>query len=131
LTHAPTPSGQKRSTFDAATLVDADGIVDVAAVIAAFLIDRRTLASIAGLPRGALAETARPRSPVAEARLREIVDILVRVTPWAGSPPQALAWYRAQPLAGFGGTTAQKLVRQGHADAVKAHLETVADGGYA
>lgn len=131
MTQIVTPIGQKSPIFDAATLIDADGRVDTVTLSKALLIDRRTLAGIAGLPRTALAKTVRIRPSIVEARLRDIVDILVWVTPWCGSPPQALAWYRAQTLPGFGQLTAEALVRQGQADAVKAHLETIQDGGYA
>lgn len=51
--------------------------------------------------------------------------------PWAGSAPQAFAWYRAQPLPSFGDRTAEDLVKEGQAEAVKAYLSRIAVGGYA
>ncbi len=64
-------------------------------------------------------------------RLREVLEILNRVEPWAGSPLAAYAWYRSQGLPGFGDMTAEQLVTQGHADAVRDYLDAIADGGYA
>jgi len=43
----------------------------------------------------------------------------------------AHAWFRSEPLPGFDGMTADRLVREGHADWVHAYLDDVADGGYA
>ena len=122
---------QAKPTFDIATLLDNDGKIQVAALVAALNIDRRTLATIAGLPRTTLTKTAGPRPQAVEERLREIVDILATVVPWSGSPQQALAWYRAQPLPGFGHLTAQDLVKNCRAAAVKTHLAAIAAGGYA
>jgi hypothetical protein len=44
---------------------------------------------------------------------------------------QAYAWYRSEPLSGFGDLTAGELVKRGLADAVLAHLNRVAEGGFA
>jgi hypothetical protein len=60
-----------------------------------------------------------------------MVEIVKRVLPWAGSVPQAFAWYRAQSLPGFGDRTAEDLVKEGRAEAVKAYLSRIAVGGYA
>ncbi|HEX8663370.1 MAG TPA: XRE family transcriptional regulator [Beijerinckiaceae bacterium] len=66
-----------------------------------------------------------------ERRLRDMVEIIGRVLPWAGSAPQAFAWYRAQPLPSFGDQTAEDLVKAGQAEAVKAYLSRIAISGYA
>ncbi len=55
-----------------------------------------------------------------------MVEVINRVLPWAGSVPQAFAWYRSQPLPAFGDQTAKHLVRQGRAGHVLDYL-----GGYA
>ena len=55
-----------------------------------------------------------------------------RVTVETGSGHlDACAWFRSEPLPGFDGMTADRLVREGHADYVHAHLDDVADGGCA
>ena len=46
-----------------------------------------------------------------------------------GSPLAAYAWFRAEPLPGFGGATADVLLREGRAEHVHAYLDRVAAGG--
>ena len=118
-------------TIDAASLTGADGLIETAKLGAVLRISKADLAEIAGLSREAVTKTARLNSPATQARLRDIVDILVRVLPWSGSLPQAFAWYRAQPLPSFGDMTAQDLVQQGRARDVMAYLSRIAAGGYA
>ncbi len=65
------------------------------------------------------------------ARLRDLAEILSRATPWAGSIQLAYAWYRSQPPPSFGDQTAEDLVKQGRAEAVKSYLSRIAVGGYA
>ena len=66
------------------------------------------------------------------ARLRQVLEVLHRVKAETGvGYLAAYAWFRAEPLAGFDGMTADRLVREGYADYVHACLDDVADGGYA
>jgi hypothetical protein len=94
-------------------------------------ITRAELASSVGLSRDAVAKAARARSPATQARLRDMVEILNRVRGWAGSPQLAFAWYRSQPLPSFGDQTAEALVKEGRAEAVKRYLDRIAVGGFA
>jgi hypothetical protein len=94
-------------------------------------ITRSELAITLGLSRDAVSKTTRLQRPATQARLREMVDILNRVRAWAGSPQQAFAWYRSQPLPSFGDQTAEALVREGRAEAVRRYLDWIAVGGYA
>jgi hypothetical protein len=94
-------------------------------------ITRAELAVALGLSRDAIVKTARVRRPATQARLRDMVEILNRVRPWAGSPQQAFAWYRSQPLPSFGDQTAEALVKEGRAEAVKQYLDRIAVGGFA
>lgn len=82
-------------------------------------ITRGELAATLGLSRDAVSKSARLGRPVTQARLRDMVEILNRVRPWAGSAQQAFAWYRSQPLPSFGDQTAEALVRERYADAVR------------
>jgi hypothetical protein len=101
-------------------------------LIAALLrTTKEEVAATAGLSRDAVARRARVGSPATQTRLRELVEILARIEPWAGSALAAYAWYRSQPLPGFAGRTAEMLVREGHAAAVRAYLDEVALGGFA
>ena len=54
-----------------------------------------------------------------------------RVEDASGSPLAAYAWFRAEPLAGFGGATPDQLLREGKADQVHACLDRIMAGGYA
>lgn len=61
----------------------------------------------------------RLKSKATQARLRDTVEIINRVTEWSGSVGQAFAWFRSQPLHSFGDKTAEDLVKEGRAKAVK------------
>ena len=117
-----------------ATITDvmrADGLVETGLLSQRLRVTKTELAFAAGLSRDAVSKSARIASPSTQARLRDMVEIVNRVMPWAGSLPQAFAWYRAQPLPGFGDRTAEDLVKEGRAEAVKAHLSRIAIGGHA
>ncbi|MDD2725644.1 MAG: DUF2384 domain-containing protein [Methylovulum sp.] len=85
----------------------------------------RSVACGAGLQLGC------GRDSTAQARLRDTVDIINRVSEWSGGVGRAFAWFRSQPLPSFGDKTAEELVKEGRADAVKAYLTRIAEGGYA
>lgn len=89
------------------------------------------LARSAGLGRDAVARSERATTPKVQARLREMVEILNRVEPRFGSTLIAYAWYRSQPLPGFGGKTAMTLVTEGRASDVLEYIEAVDAGVYA
>jgi hypothetical protein len=84
-----------------------------------------------GLGRDALSRKDRIAQPRTQTRLREMMEILNRVAPRFGSDLLAYAWYRSEPLAGFGGKTAMHLVREGRADAVMDYIDAVDAGLYA
>lgn len=92
---------------------------------------RAEIADTLGLPRDALSRKARVRAVKTQIRLRQMMEIVQRVSEYSGSPLAAYAWFRAQPLSGFDGMTPQRLVQDGHADWVHAHLDRVMDGGFA
>ncbi len=94
-------------------------------------VTRGELALALGVPRDSVTKTARARAPATQARLRDMVEILNRVRPWAGTPLAAFAWYRSQPLPSFGDQTAEALVKEGRAEAVKRYLDRIAVGGFA
>jgi uncharacterized protein (DUF2384 family) len=95
-----------------------------------------------GMTKGQLAETVgiRPETlhrkqraiaPKTQARFREMLEIVGRVVEWAGGQQQALAWYRTEPLPAFGDRTAESLVKEGKATAVRDYLDHIALGGFA
>jgi hypothetical protein len=81
----------------------------------------------------ATAKVSRGRRSCASktARATEMLEIIGRVADWAGSEKEALALYRAEPLPAFGGRTAEFLVKEGRAAAVRDYLDHVAAGGFA
>jgi hypothetical protein len=119
------------AAFAFAHVLGSDGMVEPARLTNELRISRQELATAAGLSRDAVSKTARLKAPATQGRLRDFIEIIARVLPWAGSVPHAFAWYRAQPLPSFGDQTAEDLVKAGRAEAVKAYLSRLAVGGYA
>ncbi len=78
-----------------------------------------------------MSKRTQTRSAATQRRLRETVEIINRILPWAGSLPAAFAWYRSQPLPSLGDCTAEELVKQGRAELVRDYLSRIAEGGYA
>jgi len=89
------------------------------------------LAATVGIKPEAVRRLKRVASPKSQTRVKEMLEIVGRVSQWAGGKDQAMAWYRAEPLPAFGGRTAESLVKEGHATAVRDYLDHVAVGGFA
>ena len=89
------------------------------------------IAGTLGLRKDAFTRASRIRARKTQVRLRQMLEILNRVEAVTGSPLAAYAWFRAEPLPGFGGATPDALVREGRADHVHAYLERITAGGYA
>ncbi|ROO24130.1 XRE family transcriptional regulator [Salinisphaera japonica YTM-1] len=94
-------------------------------------VTKSELAAAIGLSADSSRERERERSGPTQRRMRDVVEILNRVSHWTGSDMQAYAWYRSEPLPAFGQRTASDLVAEGLADAVKTHLSRIAVGGFA
>lgn len=108
-----------------------DGLVAAATLAKVLHITQSDLATVTGLSQDAVSKRARLKSRTTQARLKDTVEIINRVSQWAGGTGRAFAWFRSQPLPSFGDKTAEDLVKEGRADAVKAYLSRIADGGYA
>ena len=100
-------------------------------IAAALRTTKAEIAGTLGLGRDALSRASRIRARKTQVRLRQMLEILNRVEAQTGSLLAAYAWFRGEPLAGFGGATADLLLREGKADHVHAYLDRVAAGGYA
>jgi DNA-binding XRE family transcriptional regulator len=111
--------------------MDRNGKIAVEQVADGFGMSKGQLAETAGLARETLYRSERSRTVKTQGRLRELLEIIGRVTEWAGGKEQAMAWYRAQPLPAFGGRTAESLVKEGKAAAVRDYLDHMALGGFA
>ena len=89
------------------------------------------IAGTLGLGKDAFSRASRIRARKTQVRLRQMLEILNRVEAVTGSPLAAYAWFRAEPLPGFGGATPDQLVREGRAEQVHAYLDRIMAGGYA
>jgi hypothetical protein len=112
-------------------LMDNGGALPIARVADAFGMSKGQLAETVGLGHEAFYKQARERAPKTQSRVREMLEIINRVSSWAGGERQAMAWYRAQPITAFGGRTAESLVKSGDATALRDYLDHIALGGYA
>jgi hypothetical protein len=109
----------------------AAGQIAIDAVASRFGVSEGELARTVGLNPETLQRSARAAAPKTQARMREMLEIVGRVSAWAGGPDQAFAWYRAEGIPAFGGRTAEALVKDGKAAAVRDYLDHVALGGFA
>jgi hypothetical protein len=107
-----------------------DQILAPTLIAAELRTTKAEIASTLGLDRGALSRTSRIKARKTQVRLRQMLEILNRVESETGSPLAAYAWFRAEPLPGFGGATANLLLREGRAKHVHAYLDRLAAGGY-
>lgn len=131
-TRAASPAaGLRRGAGLVLPFFDERGVVSVERVAQSFGLSKAQLAATIGVRPETLQSTKRAGSAKTQARLREMLEIVGRVTEWAGGPLQAMAWYRAEPLPAFGARTAESLVKEGKAAAVRDYLDDVALGGFA
>jgi hypothetical protein len=113
------------------SLIDRRGRVAIDRVASAFGMSKTQLAATIGLGREALYKASRANSVKTQTRVREMLEIITRVTEWAGGKDQAMAWYRAQPIAALGGRTAESLIKTGEAAALRDYLDHIAAGNFA
>lgn len=113
------------------TYMDQAGRIGINQLANGFGMSKTQLAETAGLARETLYRAERSGARKAQGRLREMLEIISRISEWAGGKEQAMAWYRAQPLPAFGGRTAEALVKDGKAAAVRDYLDHLAVGGFA
>lgn len=114
-----------QALYDSGMEVPIDIVADM------FAMSRAQLAQTVGLSPEVLQKARLRTARKTQARLREMLEIITRITDWAGGRMQAMAWYRAQPIPAFGGRTAESMVKTGNAAAVRDYLDHLALGGYA
>ncbi len=114
-----------------AGFIDPAGLLAIDRVADTFGMSKVQLAETVGLKREAVYKAGRLRAPKTQARVREMLEIVSRVSDWAGGKEQAMAWYRAQPIPAFGSRTAESLVKSGKASALRDYLDHIALGGFA
>ena len=111
--------------------MSSSGHVDVDALAAEFNVTKAALAQSLGFAEETLQRSARASAQKTQQRLREMLEILTRVEPWAGGMPQAMGWYRGQGIAALGDQTAEALVKNDQATVVRAYLDAIATGAFA
>ncbi|MEQ8404692.1 MAG: hypothetical protein RKE49_06305 [Oceanicaulis sp.] len=84
-----------------------------------------------GLSAQALSRKDRVRAARVQSRLRHLLELVNTMEPVIGSPLLAYAWYRSEPIIGFGGRTPERIVKDGEIDALRAHIQRRLQGGYA
>jgi uncharacterized protein (DUF2384 family) len=114
-----------------ASLIDRRGRVAIDRVATTFGMSKTQLADTVGLGRETLYKASRANAAKTQMRVREMLEIISRVTDWAGGKAQAMAWYRAQPIAALGGRTAESLVKNGEATTLRDYLDHLALGNFA
>jgi len=108
-----------------------DGLVDVDMVAAEFSVTKAALAQSLGFREETLQRLSRASAQKTQQRLREMLEILTRVEPWAGGMAQAMGWYRGQGIPALGDQTAEALVKNDQAGVVRAYLDGIATGAFA
>jgi uncharacterized protein (DUF2384 family) len=96
-----------------------------------FGMSKGQLATTVGVRPETFQRVKRVAAPKTQSRVKEMLEIIGRIADWAGGKDQAMAWYRAEPIPAFGGRTAESLVKEGKAAAVRDYLDHVAVGGFA
>jgi hypothetical protein len=125
----------KRDVFEqvarSGKLLDNQGQVAVDGVVDAFGLSKLQIARSLGLPKEAVHKRSRISAPKTQQRLKEMLEIVNRVSEWSGGQIQAMAWYRSQGIPALGDQTAEALVKAGKADVVREYLDGIALGGFA
>jgi Protein of unknown function (DUF2384) len=114
-----------------AQFFDPKGFVIVDRVADRFGMSKQQFAETIGVKPETVYRVTRASAPKTQARATEMLEIVGRIAGWAGGEKQAMAWYRAEPIAAFGGRTAESLVKEGKAAAVRDYLDHIATGGFA
>lgn len=115
----------------AAEFLNGSGPLEAVRIADRFGMSKSQLAATAGLSPESLYKSNRSGTSKVQTRLREMLEIVGRVTEWAGGRQQAMSWYRAQPIPAFGDRTAEALVKEGRAVEVRDYLDHIALGGFA
>lgn len=120
----------KSSHAKSANFITGD-LVDVDTVARTFGLTKASLAHSLGFAEDTLQRFSRAHAPKTQARLREFLEIIQRIEPWAGGPLQAIGWYRGYAIPALGDQTAEALVQHDDAALVRAYLDGFAAGGFA
>jgi uncharacterized protein (DUF2384 family) len=127
----PVKPSMVRGGYLVTQFFDTKGIVIVDRVVKRFGMSKQQFAETIGVKPETVYRATRVSAPKTQSRAAEMLEIVGRIVDWAGGERQAMAWYRAEPIAAFGGRTAESLVKEGKAAAVRDYLDHIATGGFA
>lgn len=116
--------------FEVSQFCDPEGYISIDALLEELHITGKELAIAIGLSQRATFHKDQLRSMATQQRLRQVLEILRRIEPWAGSMSAAWSWYRTYPIAAFGDLTAEELLTRDRTDDVRSYLAHIAEGGY-
>ncbi|MDX2503906.1 MAG: XRE family transcriptional regulator [Gammaproteobacteria bacterium] len=91
----------------------------------------KEIGSLSGLSPDTISKRERFQSKTSQKRLRDIVMIINRLLPWCGTPLQAYAWFRSEPISSFGDLTAEGMVKRDISEVVLEYLDRIAEGVFA
>jgi hypothetical protein len=100
-----------------------DGLFSSAKIAQALLTTKAEIAETLGPAPETLAWGRWAETSETQTRLWDMIEILSRVEAVNGSLLGAYAWFRSEPLPGFGGRTPDGLVRAGRARHVHAYFD--------
>ncbi len=115
----------------ASQVMSKQGLIEPATLAEKFHTTINEVSVLSGIALTTLKKKDRVNSPAAQAKLQCVVEIISKITPWAGSEQLAMAWYRNEPIAAFGGFTAENMIVQGKPEAVRQYIEHITLGGFA
>jgi uncharacterized protein (DUF2384 family) len=108
-----------------------NGPVMIDQVVDRLGITRQQFSDMIGVSAETLQKKARAEAPKTQARIKEALEIMIRVQDWAGGEQQAATWYKCEAIPAFGGRTAESIVKSGQACALRDYIDHLAMGGFA
>ena len=109
----------------------ADGSISPDRLAASLRTTKREIGETIGVSPESLSRQTRIRSVGTQTKLRHLIEVLNAVTPMVDSAIMAYAWFRSEPISGFGGRTPEQIVKDGESEGLRAHIQRRLEGGYA
>lgn len=108
-----------------------DQLISPDRLAAALRTTKKEIGATLGLSPQSLTRKDRIATASVQTALRHLLEILNAVAPSAGNTLLAFAWFRSEPIEGFGGRTPEEIVKDGEFEALRAHVRRKLEGGYA
>lgn len=108
-----------------------DGMISPDRLASNLRTTKNEISQTIGIRPESLSRKSRIASVATQTALRHLVEILNAVTPLVGNMMMAYAWFRSEPISGFGGRTPEQIVKDGEFEGLRAHIMRRLEGGYA